>query len=302
MACFGPLTAFYSKEIGSSGKRGITFDKNASFTGIPIKVPCGQCAGCRLEKSRQWAIRCVHESKLHKRNEFVTLTYDDKHLPYGGTLVKRHLQLFMKRLRRRHGNGIRFYGAGEYGERTNRPHYHVLLFNYASSDRKFYKNSPSGEPLYTSDSLSNIWDYGFNVVGDVTFDSCAYVARYVCEKMNGDKADEWYSRVDTSTGEILRMQKEFSNMSRRPGIGTPWFDKFGPETYLHDSVIMNGREMRPPRFYDVRQEALDPSRMKVLKLNRRRKALAYKDNNTPSRLRIREVVALRKKALFSRDV
>lgn len=292
MACFGPLTAFYSKEIGSSGKRGITFNKSASFTGIPIRVPCGQCQGCRLENSRQWAIRCVHESKLHKRNEFVTLTYDNKHLPDNGTLVKKHLQVFMKRLRRKHGNGIRFYGAGEYGERTNRPHYHLLLFNYSSADRRFYKNSPSGEPLYTSASLLDIWDHGFNVIGDVTFDSCAYVARYVCDKITGPKSADWYQG----------RQPEFSNMSRRPGIGTPWFDKFGPETYRHDSVIMNGREMRPPRFYDIRQEAIDPSRMKVLKLNRRRKALAYKDNNTPNRLRIREAIALRKAKLFKRDV
>lgn len=302
MTCFGPLTAYYSKEFGSNGKRLVTFDRNQSFSGVPFKLPCGQCQGCRLEHSRQWAVRCVHESKMHKRNEFLTLTYDDKHLPKYGTLVKRDLQLFMKRLRRKHGAGIRFYACGEYGERTNRPHYHLLLFGFSSSDRKFYKNSPTGDPLYVSRAMRDLWPMGNNTIGDVTFDSCAYVSRYVCDKKTGDMAEWWYDVVDADTGEIIRLTPEFSNMSRRPGIGTPWFDKFGPETYAHDSVIMNGREMRPPRYYDVRAEALDGVSLDVIKRSRRRKALLYRENNTPARLRVREVIALRKAALFSREV
>lgn len=173
MACFRPLTAFYSKEVGASGKRGITFNRNASFSGVPISVACGQCVGCRLEYSRQWAMRCVHESKMYDCNEFVTLTYDDKHMPPDGGLVRRDPQLFMKRLRKLKGNGIRFYGCGEYGDTTLRPHYHFLLFNCHFGDKKFFKKAVSGERLYTSDELYELWPYGMNVIGSVTFDSAA---------------------------------------------------------------------------------------------------------------------------------
>lgn len=290
MPCYCPLTAYYSKEVGSSGKRGITFNRGASFSGVPIRVPCGQCIGCRLEKSRQWAMRCVHEAQLHKDNIFVTLTYDDKHLPPGGSLVKRDLQLFMKRLRHTY-QGVRFYACGEYGEHTFRPHYHAILFNCAVTDPVLYKRNDANpeQNLYSSATLNGIWDAGMCLFGAVTFDSAAYVARYCLKKVTGDGAKSHYERVST-TGEVYDLVPEFTVMSRRPGIGSGWFAKYGKHSYAHDAVVMNGKEVRPPRFYDTRFEVLDAERLATIKVKRRRKASEFRSDNTPDRRRVREIV------------
>lgn len=273
MGCDEPLTAYYSREIGASGKRGITFNRNASFSGVPFKVPCGQCIGCRLERSRGWAVRCMHERMMHADNLFLTLTYEDKYLPVGGTLVRRDPQLFLKRLRDQYGSGVRFYGCGEYGERSKRPHYHIILFNCRFDDRKLYKTSQNGDRLDTSATVSKLWPFGFNVIGDVNFNSCAYVSRYVAGKITGDNAELHYG------GRL----PEFSMMSRNPGIGAGWFEKFGAHAYEWDSVIMNNHEMRPPRFYDTRYEVVDSDRLEALKRERRRKSLSMKEDNTRER-------------------
>jgi len=305
MPCYGPLTGYYSKEVGKSGKRGLTFDRKASFSGIPIMVPCGQCVGCRLERSRQWAIRCVHEKQMHRDSCFLTLTYDDQHLPYGNTLVVADLQAFCKRLHNRllrsRGFGIRYYAAGEYGERTQRPHYHLIVYGYSFPDRKFYKKAPNGENLYSSAECEELWPSGFNVIGEVTFDSAAYVARYVVTKLTGRKAG-FLSSVCWETGEIVSRIDEFSNMSRRPGIGASWYEKYGAHSYKWDSVIMNGREIRPPRFYDGRYELVDSMHLRRLKSARKRKALRYKADSGSRRSRVKELVKLRTLALFRRDV
>lgn len=290
MGCAQPLVAYRSKEIGPTGKRGITFNRNASFSGIPFEVPCGQCMGCRLEHSRQWAMRCMHEKQMHANNVFLTITYDDKHLPFGGTLVRRDPQLFLKRMRKMYGKGIRFYGCGEYGELSRRPHYHFILFNYAADDKKFYKRTKSGEDLFTSAAIQRVWPFGFNVVGDVSFKSCAYVARYVTGKFKGDNAKEHYMSV-TTDGEVIDLLPEFSMMSRMPGIGSTWFAEFGEHSYKWDSIIMNGKEVRPPKFYDNRYEILDSAGLLKLKQKRRRAAVLNASDNTRPRRIVKEQVA-----------
>lgn len=232
-------------------------------------------------------MRCMHERSLHESNVFLTLTYDDKSLPEGGTLVRRDPQLFLKRLRdavapRR----FRFYGCGEYGERSARPHYHFILFGIDFPDKKYYKAAKAGENLYNSEFIAKYWPYGFNVLGDVSFKSCAYVARYVAGKISGDMAEDHYK------GRL----PEFSMMSRRPGIGTEWFNKFGAHAYEWDSVIVNGKEVRPPRFYDSRFEVLDSDRMRYLKLARKRRAVAAGDNSSARRHVKEEVLRLNLKA------
>lgn len=271
MTCFSPLKGYHSKVIGESGKRGITFNRGASYSGVPINIPCGQCVGCRLERSRQWAMRCVHEKRMHADNCFVTLTYDNDHLPGFGTLVKRDLQLFMKRLRKEKGDGIRFYACGEYGDINKRPHYHVILFNLDFNDKKEIGRNRRGDRYYNSDDLRRIWGLGNVLLGDVTFDSCAYVARYVMKKITGEASGAHYDVVD-GDGVVYRRLPEFTVMSRRPGIGAGWFAKYGEHAYQHDSVIINGRLCRPPRFYDGRFELLDSKRMDVIKEKRRRAA------------------------------
>lgn len=299
MPCYSPLKGYYSAEIGKSGKRGITFDRGASFSGVGLSLPCGQCVGCRLERSRQWAVRCMHEKRVCYNDgypsSFVTLTYDDESLrnivdEYGvATLVKRDLQLFMKRLRKKTGNGVRFYACGEYGETSLRPHYHVLLFNRDFSDKRKYQFGDVSHPLFTSRALDSLWsvdgrNLGRAVVGEVTFDSCAYVARYVVDKITGDRSAEHYQ------GRV----PEFTVMSRRPGIGSEYYARYGSEAYAHDAIVMNGVTMRPPRFYDTRYELVDSARMVLLKRKRRRAALLFRSDNTPDRRRVREVFELKK--------
>nr|AVQ10207.1 replication protein VP4 [Gokushovirinae environmental samples] len=299
MPCYSPLTAYYSREIGKSGKRGITFSRSASFSGQPLKLPCGQCVGCRLERSRQWAMRCMHEKRFHEFSWFVTLTYDDDHLPKDGSLVKSDFQKFCKRLRF-HRHPFRFYMCGEYGEKNRRPHYHMILYGMDFPDKRFYKKAGEST-LYTSVELSEIWQNGFVVIGDVTFESCAYVARYVVDKMTGPKAESWYSWVDDD-GVVHSVLPEYNDMSRRPGIGQKYFEKYGAEVYAHDRVVINGREVRPPRFYDVKLDAIDPKRMEVLKRKRRRMALLHREDNTPERRRVRErVVELNLAERLKRD-
>lgn len=304
MPCYGPLQAWYPKRLLSNGapnpERRLVFRKDQSETGIPLRIPCGKCAGCRLEQSRQWAVRCMHEKRLHDAAAFVTLTYDDKHLPPTRTLVLEHYQNFMKRLRNDMGAGVRFFGCGEYGEQTSRPHYHLLLLNQDFTDKRLV-SSGSEYNLYASPRLSQLWTFGSHVLGDVTFQSASYVARYcVKKKQNGRKITD---------GRL----PEFVTMSRRPGLGKGYFDRFKSELLDHDTVIVNGVPAALPRFYDNQLAGMTGlietreghllSKMELIKFRRRRKITwAQRRDNTTSRLRVREAVALAKLNLKKRTL
>lgn len=224
-------------------------------------VPCGQCLGCRLKRSRDWAVRCVHEASLYKHNCFITLTFDDMHLPANRSISKRDLQLFMKRLRKRfkglepvmddYGNisyPIRFFGCGEYGSLNERPHYHALLFNFDFEDKKPLFISKGGQILYVSRSLSELWPFGFCTIGEVSFDSAAYVAKYVFKKIG-------YS--DECRG-IEGRTPEFSLQSRRPGIAAKWLEKYSGDVYNYDTLRFKGLNLRPPSYYDRLFERINP--------------------------------------------
>jgi hypothetical protein len=292
--CFGPLTGYYAKDLNSTGKRSIVFDPRASFSGVAIAIPCGRCAGCRLERARQWAMRCMHEARMHKDNCFVTLTYRNECLPDNGFLVRRDTQLFFKRLRKARYPGIRYFGSGEYGSLNKRPHYHILLFNCDFPDKKYVsKGKRDGEFYYSSAELAELWPLGSNLLGAVTFDSAAYVAGYVMDKVNGKMADSHYEVYDAD-GLIHRRPAEFSMISRGSAIGSGYYDKYGHEVYAHDSVVVNGREVRPPRAYDLRFGLTDPDGLVKIKRRRKRLALAMKADNTSRRRRVKEVILLTK--------
>ena len=245
MPCYHPLTAYRGRRT-SSGKSEILFDKSQALkvgSGLSIQLPCGQCIGCRLERSRQWAMRCHHEASLYQDNCFITLTYSDEHLPSDKSLHVEHFQKFMKRLRKRFGEGVRYYHCGEYGEKYMRPHYHACLFNFDFPDKKIWKEN-NGNRLYVSESLSELWPFGFVTIGDVTFESAAYVARYIMKKVNGDLAESHYERVDWETGEVYQLKPEYTTMSRRPGIGSNWFAKFKDDIFPQDYVVINGKKLK----------------------------------------------------------
>lgn len=304
MACFHPLKA-YQREGGGP----VVWDPNSRSAGMPINLPCGQCVGCRLERSRQWAVRCMHEAQMWEYNCFITLTYAPEHLPKifdTPTLVLSDFQKFMKRLRfsakgltpyvnpdsSETEYPIRFFHAGEYGEKFGRPHYHACLFNYDFLDKVYLKKSPSGMDLYRSKLLEELWPFGHSSIGSVTFQSAAYVARYIMKKQNGPCAEKHYRAIDAETGELLHRSPEYTTMSRRPGIGSLWFDKFSSDVYPHDYVIVNGRKCRPPKFYDGRLQAVAPHTFEEIQFERHLKSQKLLDNSTPDRLAVREQVQL----------
>lgn len=283
MPCYSPLKGYRSRTVSDDGKRALVFSANQGFVDLPVTVACGQCIGCRLERSRQWAVRCTHEAQMHENNSFITLTYDDEHLPEDGSLHLRDFQLFMKRLRERVGVRIRFYHCGEYGDRQGRPHYHACIFGYGFPDRVKWKVI-NENPSYRSELLEETWQQGFSCVGEVTFQSAAYVARYILKKITGAAAPAHYG---------VKVP-EYTTMSRRPGIGKPWLNQFLRDVYPSDFVVVNGAKMRPPRFYDGQYEMLEGEDFVKMKNRRKRVALAHVDNNTPDRLRVRQAVQNKK--------
>jgi len=226
MPCYHPLQGWRGN-VGVSGKRSVVFRAPSRKGAESIVLPCGQCWGCRLERSRRWAMRCVHESELYQDNCLLTLTFDPAHLPVNGSVCVRDLQLFMKRLRKAYTDiRIRFFACGEYGEKFFRPHYHLLLFNFDFADKYRVEDTPTGFPQFMSESLSKIWGFGRATIGAVTFESAAYVARYIMKKVTGDAAASHYDG----------RKSEFIVMSRRPGIGRGFYDKFKSDMYPSDEV------------------------------------------------------------------
>lgn len=284
MPCFKPLSAwsYYSSE---TGKRAIAFGRHEHVdTAKTLDLPCGQCIGCRLERSRRWAVRLMHEATLHEENSFLTLTYDEDHVPSDGSLNVKHFQDFMKRLRKRSGAPLRFFHCGEYGERRGRPHYHCILFGEAfRADRQEIEPTQTGLPQYESEALTETWGMGRCTIGEVTFESAAYVARYALKKITGDKADDHYHG----------RKPEYVTMSRRPGIGKGWVDRWGfKNIYDADHVVMRGKEMLPPPFYDKLLEKADPRLFEKVKRARAATAkdLAFSQETTSPRLMVREEV------------
>lgn len=260
MPCYRPLQGYRGRVVNASGKSSLVFGPEGGRYGFPVTIPCGRCIGCRLERSRQWAIRLVHEGSLHEEKCFLTLTYDPAHYPPDGSLDVAEFQRFMKRLRKRVApTKLRFFHCGEYGERLGRPHYHCILFGFSFPDKKlFRRGSEPSLHLYTSELLSELWPLGFSTIGQVTFESAAYVARYVVKKWLGPGAAEHYSG----------RKPEYTTMSRRPGIGSAWLEKFQSDVFPADEVVLRGRKMAPPKFYRQRYELLEPEQAALLKLKR----------------------------------
>lgn len=215
-------------------------------------------------------MRMYHESQLYQDNCFVTLTYDNTHLPPSGSLDYTAPVLFMKRLRKKFGADIRSYGCAEYGDQTLRPHYHLCIFNHDFRDKKIYKKNHENNSLFNSDSLSNLWPFGHAVTAELTFDSAAYVARYVTKKITGKHAQNHYTRHDPISGEIYELAPERSVcVSRRPGIGKSWYLKWGQQSYSRDYVILRGQRMKPPKYYDRLFELDSPEHFEILKAKRK---------------------------------
>lgn len=266
MACYHPIDCWRVPDSNTKSGYRIVFGSPScppARGAEPCTIPCGKCIGCRLAHSRQWAVRCVHEASLHDRNCFLTLTFDDAHLPASGSVSVRDVQLFLKRLRKAlsyHNIKIRFFACGEYGDKNLRPHYHLIVFGYDfGDDRQLLRSTPYG-PLYISDFLFSLWPYGFHTIGNVTFKSCAYVARYVTKKVYGKDAPAHYHG----------RTPEFITMSRKPGIAHDWIVKYYADVYNYDRVVLpDGMITRPPPYYDDYLHLTDAEKYDILKARRK---------------------------------
>lgn len=242
-----------------------------------VTVPCGKCLGCRADQARQWAIRIHHHSSLthqtingrfSRPSWFLTLTYDDENLPENGALVPQDCQRFFKRLRKRLGEEkLSYYLCGEYGDHTFRPHYHAVLLGPDFPDRRDadHRRAPN---VWQDDLLSDTWTYGLHELSPVTFAACSYVAGYVAKKVKWAADPYRYTRVDPDTGELLELQPEFARMSRNPAIGRPWIERYWRDVYPRDYVVVEGKEYKPPRYYDRWLEANQPSVMEEVRHQR----------------------------------
>jgi len=356
LPCFFPLSGWLSKSRNDTGKRSIVFSISNALIDKPVVVDCGQCTGCRMALSQDWALRSVHEASCYEHNLFVTLTFSDSVLHKRGRFIEdkslsadnstavkwlskysvdvRDIQLFMKRLRDYFkyvgadgSRPIRYYHCGEYGEccrvcglskssckcrrfysSIGRPHYHICLFNCKFDDMEFYKANHRGDILYTSATLEKLWGQGFCPIGRLTYKSAAYTARYVMKKLNGDAAELPdlfgllpYERMDVNTGEIHDVEREYTTMSRRSGIGGDWFKRYWKDAYPHDYIVYDGVKHRVPRYYDKLLEKLDPDMLLRVKKKRLKRALARASDNTSQRLDVRKRVHDVKLSMLNRN-
>lgn len=214
-----------------------------------VTVPCGSCLGCRADQARTWAVRLVHEGEYPKRPAwFVTLTYRPEEVPQFGTLDPEHPTRFLKRFRKRYGK-VSYYLCGEYGETTERPHYHMCVYGARFLDRAHLATRHNA-PVFTSETLESTWGHGLVEFTGLTYAGARYVAGYVRKKVRQRDDPEHYTRVDPSTGELVQLRPEYGRMSRRPAIGRRWIEKYWSDVYPRDFVVINGRPLKPPRYYD----------------------------------------------------
>lgn len=329
MSCYHPLRAFESlRRTTENGKKLIIFNeselKDENF--VEIEMPCGQCIGCRIDRTRDWAVRCMHEAQCYEHNCFITLTYNDDCLPVDRSVNIEEFQRFIKNFRRRYDgidrkvrtNGvphypIRYFHCGEYGDQLDRPHYHACIFNFDFGDKQFWKRTELGDILYTSEELSRLWsepiesqhvkEYdssivwqkgsrwyvrkGFCTTTDVTARSAAYVARYVTKKITGDRANDHYIKVDHETGEMFRVNPEYASMSLRPGIGSEWLEKYGKtDVYSKDFLTLEGKYYKTPKYYD---KCFDEAVVEQAKVERRQKAWRHRDDQTSERRKVKKI-------------
>lgn len=295
MPCYSPLKGYKCKETG-----GLVFKREQGRE--KMEVACGQCLGCRLDRSRMWAMRITHEASLYDSglgNSFVTLTYRPESVPENESLRPRDYTLFMKRLRKRFNDRkIKYYQCGEYGNRCKhgfdlskqtcplcnhgRPHHHAILFNLRPDDLEPY--ATDGETIrYTSPELEKLWGHGFVDVGPVVFETAAYVARYIMKKVTGDLAEHHYQRYGYH-GEIHKIEPEYSTMSN--GIGEKWYERYRSDCFPSDETPVPGQGVIPkvPRFYADKLKAEDPEMYEYIKTRRLKHKLKNADEYTPERL------------------
>lgn len=299
MPCTAPLPAWRPSVAGGRPRIGETARTDVET----FRLDCGQCLSCRIARQRDWAVRAVHETVISgaRRAAFLTLTYNDAHLPPDGGLRRRDLTLFLKRFRKAHGAGIRYLAAGEYGDARLRPHYHLALWGHEFTDKQAWKRTRRGDTLYRSEALDRAWTcpkcsgpIGHTWLGNLEFASAAYVAGYVTKKVTGGPSFYSYLRLNPD-GEMVSVEPEFSVMSRRPGLGAEFYRRFRsdlfPKDYVHVQKGDTVKRYPVPRYYRKLLEADDPEMAQACKDKRQAEALARAEADTPALRQARDATA-----------
>jgi hypothetical protein len=304
-----------------NGKQKYVFKKPENYKGEEQEVPCGKCISCQLDRSKEWATRAVHEAQMHALNCFITLTYDNENLPENGSLDPEDLRKFLKNLKKKlswrvycvgekYTKGknkgktkykdityrpIKYLASGEYGseENTHRPHYHICLFGWEPTDKRFFKYNKRGDPIYISEEISKVWKKGFITVEELNYNTAAYTARYTLKKVKQYGTPEVQSEIiDTDTGEtnynpVLWKAKEimdgklpeFIRMSK--GLGKEWYKKYKSDTYK-DYLYTGKIKQKIPRYYDKQLEKENPEKLQQIKEKRREAAIAQREKDKPT--------------------
>lgn len=236
----------------------------------------------------------MHETQMHSHAWFVTLTYSNEEIPEHGSLHPPHLSAFFKALRRDRPKGtVSYYACGEYGETTQRPHYHAVLYGVDFLDRTQLRSDRSG-PVWRSKALESYWPHGLSEFSTVTPGSAAYVAGYVRKKVAQKVDPNHYTRVDPDSGELHELEKEFSRMSLKPAIGKRWIEKYWSEVYPADQVVVDGKTFRPPRYYDKWMDQHHPQIMFDVRLQRDAQGVSLE----PEKLTAKEKIHQARVSLF----
>lgn len=281
MPCYYPLDGYMSKKLSENGKQTVVFSHRDGWNDQKIRVPCGKCIGCRLERSRQWALRCTNEASLYEDNCFITLTYSDDNCPK--SLNVDDFQKFIKRLRKNfREKKIRYFACGEYGDKLGRPHYHACLFNVDFSDKKIIAQKDLGS-VYSSETLEKIWNKGHVQLGQLDLGHAQYVAQYTIKKVSGKDSEKHYQG----------RKPEFGLMSLKPAIGTDWLKKYKSDVYPHDYVVnVKGIKGKPPKIYDKILDTIDSNMLLKVKSQRREQNVKtqYSDERRSGRLHVKAQV------------
>lgn len=304
MPCNLPLPAYRDRNGGpvSIGRWSGT-DRMDS-----LELPCGRCMGCRQDKRLAWTIRCTHEAQLYDANTFITLSYDEDNLPGDMSLEYGHVQLWLKRLRKRlkgvtklpdGRRPIRFFLSGEYGPTTGRPHWHAILFNAWFEDSVQLMNKS-----YRSETADKLWSLGNTSLDLVNATTIAYVAGYTQDKLYG--SDAYEDLVNVRTGEISKRRPPLVSMSRRPGIGAGWYERFASDLFgtsesPRDIAVIQGRRRKVPSYYwRYFQQNGDPFVIDEIRQKRLDRAAEVDvSENTIERRAAKEEAAIRRIRTFS---
>lgn len=244
MACTRPIAGWRAVSPNPTGRYSVVFDLGKGDPLRPMSVSCGGCASCCEEKARQWYMRCYHEAKMSDLNCFITLTYRE---PAPKDLSLRDVQLFLKRLRKT-GAEFRYFIVGEYGPKNRRPHYHGLLFGWMPPDGVF-AGGGSGKERFRSDVLQTVWSHGYVMFSPVNKQTIGYCVNYMAKDGDG----------------YAGLVKPFQVMSRRPGLGRPYFERYWKDAASRDEVVIDGKPVRMPKYYLGLLGKKDPDREKQIR-------------------------------------